>query len=133
MKFAHLEKNTNKLLGWYDDNIYSKIPAPNIEVSDEIWQEAININANCYENGKFIIKDFRTEEEIEIQRLASIKSKAKSLIESEYPIYKQMNNLMSRIVVDIDLMNEYISTIRAISNKAELEGTALEDIEWGIK
>lgn len=63
MKYAHLENNTNKLLGWYDDLVHTNIPIPNIEVSDEVWQEAININANCYENGKFIDKDFRTEEE----------------------------------------------------------------------
>ena len=71
MKYAHLEKYTNKLLGWYDDLVHTNIPTPNIEVSDEVWQEAININANCYENGKFIDKDFRTEEEktIEFQAL----------------------------------------------------------------
>lgn len=63
MKYAHLENNTNKLLGWYDDLVHTNIPIPNIEVADEVWQEAININANCYENGKFIDKDFRTEEE----------------------------------------------------------------------
>lgn len=69
MKYAHLEKDTNKLLGWYDDEIHSKIPTPNIEVSEEVWQEAININANCYEDGKFIVKDFRTSEEIAQQEL----------------------------------------------------------------
>ena len=53
MKYAHLENNTNKILGWYDDSIHSEIPTPNIEVTDEVWQEAININANAYENGKF--------------------------------------------------------------------------------
>ena len=65
MKYAHLEQDTNKLLGWYSDEIHSDIPTPNIEVTDEVWQEALNINANCYENGKFIVKDFRTSEEIE--------------------------------------------------------------------
>lgn len=69
MKYAHLEKNTNKLLGWYDDNIHSEIPTPNIKVTDESWQESININANCYEDGKFIIKDFRTDKEIAEQKL----------------------------------------------------------------
>ena len=64
MKYVHLEKNTNKILGWYDEEINPVIPKPNIEVTDEVWQEAININANCYEDGKFIVKDFRTAEEI---------------------------------------------------------------------
>ncbi len=64
MKYAHIEKNTNKVLGWYDKSINKNIPNPNIEVEDEVWQEALSINANCYEDGKFIVKDFRTVEEI---------------------------------------------------------------------
>lgn len=69
MKYAHLEKDTNKLLGWYDDNIHSEIPDTNIEVSENVWQEAININANCYIDGKFIVKDFRTNKEVAEQEL----------------------------------------------------------------
>lgn len=65
MKYANIENGTNKLLGWYDNGIHLEIPTPNIEVTDEVWQEALNINANCYENGEFIVKDFRTPEEIE--------------------------------------------------------------------
>ena len=64
MKYAHLEKNTNKLLGWYDKSIHSEIPTPNIEVDEKVWQEALSINANCYKDGEFIVKDFRTAEEI---------------------------------------------------------------------
>lgn len=71
MKYAQLEENTNKLLGWYSDEIHSEIPTPNIEVDENVWQEAININANCYENEKFIVKDFRTAEEIVDQELQS--------------------------------------------------------------
>lgn len=80
MKYVHLEKNTNKILGWYSDDIHDIIPTPNIEVSDEVWQDAININANCYEKGKFIVKDFRTEEEIQEQELAQQIAKAKQYL-----------------------------------------------------
>ena len=73
MKYAHLEKETSKLLGWYDDKIHKTIPTPNIEVSDEVWQEAINQNANVYENNKFIVKDFRSDEEIAEQELKQAK------------------------------------------------------------
>ena len=65
MKYVHLEENTNKILGWYSDDIHTNIPTPNIEVTEKVWQEALNINANCYEDGKFIVKDLRTPEEIE--------------------------------------------------------------------
>lgn len=68
MKYVHLDTE-NKILGWYDDSIHSRIPIPNIEVSEEVWQDAININANCYKDGKFVFKDFRTVEEIEQQEL----------------------------------------------------------------
>ena len=80
MKYAHLENNTNKILGWYDEEINPVIPTPNIEVSDEVWQEAININANCYENGEFIVKDFRTEEEIEQETQAQFRAERDVLL-----------------------------------------------------
>lgn len=67
MKYANIENGTNKLLGWYDKEIHLEIPTPNIEVTDEVWQEALNINANFYNSKtkKFEIKDFRTQEERE--------------------------------------------------------------------
>lgn len=92
MKYVHIEENTNKLLGWYDDSIHSKIPTPNIEVSEEVWQEAININANCYEDGKFIVKDFRTAEEIELSEIEKIKSELKSA----------KKTALDNIVVEVD-------------------------------
>ena len=66
MKYAHIIDT--KLQGWYSDDIHDTIPTPNIEVTDEVWQEALSINANCYENGKFIVKDFRTDKEIEYEK-----------------------------------------------------------------
>ena len=89
MKYAHLENNTNKILGWYSDDIHSSIPTPNIEVTEKAWQEAININANCYEDGKFIVKDFRTEEEIQEQEQAQFRAERNQLlIEADIEINK---------------------------------------------
>ena len=89
MKYAQLEENTNKLLGWYSDDIHSKIPTPNIEVTDEVWQEALRINANCYENGEFIVKDFRTLEEIEQGAQAQFRAnRDKLLVEADIEINK---------------------------------------------
>lgn len=135
MKYAHLEETTNKILGWYDDEIHTKkttfesnnsiltdidnvsdgkliedfkktdeflsyeniidisidrnsknivviycviepdIPTPNIEVSDEDWQSAINISANHIDvnTKKFSVKDFRTPEEIKKHEKAQAK------------------------------------------------------------
>ena len=82
MKYANIENGTNKLLGWYDKRIHLEIPTPNIEVTDEVWQEAININANCYENGKFMVKDFRTEEEIRTAEINTQIAEAKGYLAS---------------------------------------------------
>ena len=89
MKYAHIENGTNRLLGWYTKEIHSKIPTPNIEVTDEVWQEALNINANYYENGKFIVKDFRTPEEIEQEVQAQFRAERnKLLVEADMEINK---------------------------------------------
>ena len=89
MIYSHLEKDTNKLLGWYDDSIHGVIPTPNIEVTEEVWQEAININANCYEDGKFIVKDFRTEEEIKKETQSQFRAERdKLLVEADIEINK---------------------------------------------
>ena len=89
MKYAHLEENTNKILGWYDSDIHSEIPTPNIEVTDEVWQEALSINANCYENGEFTVKDFRTLEEIEQEVQAQFRAERdKLLVEADIEINK---------------------------------------------
>ena len=89
MKYANIENGTNKLLGWYDKEIHLEIPTPNIEVTDEVWQEALNINANCYENGEFIVKDFRTVEEIEQEPKAQFRAERdKLLVEADIEINK---------------------------------------------
>ena len=88
MKYAHLDKE-NKILGWYSDEIHSDIPTPNIEVTDEVWQEALNTNANCYENGEFIVKDFRTDVEIEQEAQAQFRAeRGKLLAEADVEINK---------------------------------------------
>ena len=78
--YARLEDGTNKLIGWFCDEIHDIIPTPNIEVTEEVWQEAININANCYENGKFIVKDFRTVEEIEQETQVQFRAERNKLL-----------------------------------------------------
>ena len=135
MKYANIENGTNKLLGWYDKEIHLEIPTPNIEVTDEVWQEAININANCYENGEFIRKDFRTDEQREQQRIQEIETKCNQVIEAVYPIYKQINitNLLTPYTEeDKDVMKAFIDSKRAICHKAIAEGTSVVDINWEV-
>ena len=136
MKYANIENGTNKLLGWYDKEIHSKIPTPNIEVTDEVWQEALNINANCYENGEFIRKDFRTDEQREQQRIQEIEVNCNQVIEAVYPIYKQINitNLLTPYTEqDRDTIKVFIDNKRAICQQAIANGTKIEDVDFSDK
>ena len=130
MKHAHLEKDTNKLLGWYDDTIHSVIPTPNIEVKEEVWQEAININANCYEDGEFIVKDFRTDEELEEARVQNINSYTQSYITTKYPLEKQSSANLG--IYGDEYKNKIISFISnciTLSNEAIENNTSFEDFK----
>lgn len=115
MKYAHLEENTNKIFGWYSDDIHTNIPAPNIEVTEKVWQEAININANCYENGKFIVKDFRTDEEIQEQELQIKINEAKEYLAStDHKFYNGYKQKEGEDLVEIErLRDEAREFIRA--------------------
>ena len=42
MKYAHIDLNTNELLGWYCTDVHDVIPEPNVEVTDEQWQIALD-------------------------------------------------------------------------------------------
>ena len=134
MKYANIENGTNKLLGWYDKEIHLEIPTPNIEVTDEVWQEALNINANCYENGEFILKDFTTDEQKEKARIQQIETKCNQVIEAVYPFkYKQINitNLLIPYTEeDREIMRAFINSKRAICHKAITNGTKAEDVNW---
>lgn len=131
MKYVHVIDT--RLQGWYDDSIHSKIPTPNIEVSDEAWQEALSINANCYENGKFIVKDFRTDEEIEEARVQNINSYSQSIIIKKYPLEKQSSANLGIYGEEYKAeMISFISNCINLSNEAIENGTALEDISWEV-
>lgn len=80
MKYAHIDKN-GQLLGWYDEDIHASIPTPNIEVSDEEWQNAINNNHNKVNtDGTTELYDFRTQDEVKNQELQSQIADAKAYI-----------------------------------------------------
>ena len=40
MKYAHYDEQTGEVKGYYADDIHDVIPTPNIELTDEAWQEA---------------------------------------------------------------------------------------------
>ena len=80
MKKAHIDNN-NKLLGWYDTEIHTTIPEPNITVSDEQWQTSINNNHNKVNNdGSTENFDFRSEDEKFSQEMEFLRFKRNKLL-----------------------------------------------------
>ena len=63
MKIAQIDGN-NIILGWYDSDIHDTIPTPNIQVTEEQWNNAINNNHNKVNaDGSTEYVDVRTQEE----------------------------------------------------------------------
>ena len=110
---------------YYKDK-YNK---PYFEPSKEVIEkfELIEISEEEFNQ---IVYEINNPPLTEKQRIASIKNKAREVIEKTYPAYKQHNILMSAIAADISNMNEYITNIRNISNEAEANRTALEGVKW---
>lgn len=129
MKYAHIEKETGKLLGWYTPDLHSKIPTPNIEVSDEVWQGAISNGHNkINKDGTTELFDFRTQEEIDALNLATFKKEVQTAIDKtdsvalrcwkagiEFPTkWKEYTAslrilLASKVVVELPVMPDYPS------------------------
>lgn len=107
---------------------------PYYEPSKEIIKryDLIEITKEEFEQ---IVYEINNPPITEEQRVALINSKAGELIEAKYPIYKQLNitNLLTPYTEqDREEMKAFIDAIRNISNESESNGTALEDINWGI-
>nr|DAT76833.1 MAG TPA: hypothetical protein [Caudoviricetes sp.] len=75
MKYANYNKETNEILGYYDDEIHNDIPEPNIEISDEAWQEALAIGANTIKDGKMIYVEPKVDEKT--RELAELEAQIK--------------------------------------------------------
>lgn len=73
------------------------------------------------------VEDTITKEEF---RVTQIKAKASELITSKYSIIWQLNHPRTDVTYAADYA--YIDGIRNISNEAEANGTALEDIDWTV-
>ena len=96
MKTAHYDEITKQLLGWYDKDIHTTIPAPNIKVNNDTWLESININANYVDatNKKLSVKDFRTDAEM----LLDLKVTKLTQIESDFNIAESQLITVNSIV-----------------------------------
>ena len=60
MKYAHVDTN-GKILGWYDNEVHDSIPEPNVQVSDAVWQNALDSSHNTIIDGVTSQVDHRTD------------------------------------------------------------------------
>ncbi len=83
-KKAHINSE-NILQGWYDSEIHTTIPTPNIEVTNEQWQNSLNNNHNKINNdgsSEFVdteTAEQKAEAQDRINKKASGKQKLKDL------------------------------------------------------
>ena len=87
MKYAHYDKGTKKLLGYYDSEIHENIPEPNIEISDEDWAKALAIGANSVKDGKMIYVSPKIDE------------KAKQLAQLEADITECKDDIRHALII----------------------------------
>lgn len=100
MKYANYDKETNKILGFYDDGIHLTIPKPNIKINDDEWREALSIGANYIQDGKLIKKEPKVDE------------KAKQLAQLEADIKECEDDIKHALIIGNtavleSLRNEY--------------------------
>jgi len=86
MKYAHYNKTNGKLLGWYDKDIHTSIPMPNIEVTEDDWQIAIDSAYNYVDATTSTLshKDFRTLDKLKESKTSEINSACSKAITSGF-------------------------------------------------
>lgn len=94
MKYAHYDKNTKELLGFYDDEIHKNIPESNIEISDEEWREALNKNANSV--------DVKNQKLVRVEVEQEIDEKERELAELEAQIKEAEDDIRRAILIGND-------------------------------
>lgn len=104
MKYANYNKETNEILGFYDDEIHESIPEPNIKISDDEWEKALSIGANYIQNGELIKKEPKIDE------------KAKALTQLEADITECEDDIRHALIIGNNnvlenLRNEYKSLL----------------------
>ena len=98
MKYAHYDEISGKLLGWYDSEIHETIPTPNIEVSEDDWQVAIDNNYNYVDvaTNTLLNKDFRTDAEILAQQVQDINNAIQNHLDTKAQEFKYDNMMSAR-------------------------------------
>lgn len=128
-KWEYIEDNRGKA-------VYSKTTKETIEVDylGKIKDEHTLLIPKQFDEWDYTQNQWVEDvEKKETQRVQEIESKCKQVIESVYPIYKQINitNLLTPYIEeDRDVMKAFIDSKRAICHKAIADGTKAEDVDF---
>ena len=116
------------------------INIPLVDILSEILNERVVMSGEDYVVFSTLkkIEKSKIDEALNIKaekedktRISEIKSKAQSTILEKYPLAKQSSAQLGLYGDEyLEEMKTFISNIIEISNKAEKEGTKLEDIKW---
>lgn len=126
--FINYDKN-GKILGYYESNQENDFCT---KLTYEQYIESQRFNKIVIKENKISFEkvDFRNEEDIDIERINKIKQKAGEIIKSKYSIEWQLNH--PRLDASYSEQYKWIDNIRKLSNEAETNGIALENIDWNI-
>lgn len=116
------------------------INIPLVDILSEILNERVVMSGEDYVIFSTLekIEKSKIDEALNIKaekedktRISEIKSKAQSTILEKYSLAKQSSAQLGLYGDEyLEEMKTFISSIIEISNKAEKEGTELEDIKW---
>ena len=126
IKWEYIEDNRNK-------TVYEKDTKEKLQISylGKIKDEHTLLIPKQFDGWDYTQNQWiENIEKKETQRIQQIKSKAEELILARYSIIWQLNH--PRVDVQYKSDYDFIDNIRRISNEAEANGTALEDINWEV-
>lgn len=123
MKYLNYDETTGEIKGFYSDEIHSVIPAPNIEITDEVWQ---NLIAN---NGKHKV-NVNTLEIVEKppyiptndELLAAIRAKRDRLMnETTWIFQRQLTGIETQKLSEADYQKwlDYWAALRDFPNSCD--------------
>lgn len=133
MIYVHVKEGG--VQGFYHRAVHNgEMPEGTIEISEEEWQYALEINANAYENGQFVVKDFRKESEKAAALAKANRNKRDRLInEIEWRLlrYERQSALNIETADTAGYYHDtlvYLQALREVPQQAEFP----HNIDWPV-
>lgn len=133
MYYANIDKN-NFLIGWLNDEVHSEemIPDKAMSVTDDVWLDAVSINANFYDKktSRFIRKEKPKTKE---QLIAEAEQKKQMLLSEAAEAIAPLQDAVDLDIAtdeEIALLKEW-KKYRVLINR--IDTSTAPDITWPVK